>query len=128
MATHHSNHGAIPAQFDWHHLAQRADWDPTVAARELGVSLRQLERDCQDQHGCTPRDYFHRLRMTEAARLLATGLSVKVVAAQLAYTLPANFSRDFKRHHGRTPRTFVPRLLLPPPPAPLDAGPQPDGP
>lgn len=104
---------AAPSGRDfWGHLARRADWDVTAAAQHLGISLRQLERLCQEQLGCAPRECFQRERMAEAARLLASCQSVKIVAMQLGYTQPANFSRDFKRHFGRTPRAFVPRLLL----------------
>jgi len=96
-------------------LAGQAGWDVPAAARLLGISLRQLERQCQRELGCTPTEWFHCERMAAAVRLLAGRKSVKEVALQLGYTLPANFSRDFKRHHGRPPRAFAPRphLLLP---------------
>jgi AraC-like DNA-binding protein len=104
------------AQTFWRPLAQRVGYDLQAAAQLLEVSVRQLERRCQRDLGCTPREWFQRERMTAASRLLATGHSVKVVAAQLGYTQPANFSRAFKRHHGRTPRALVPRaqFFLPP--------------
>ena len=100
----------------WRSLAQRAQWNVPAAARDLSLSLRQLERLCQRDLGCAPREWFQRGRMAAAARLLAASQSVKVVAMQLGYTQPANFSRDFKRHFGRTPRTFTPRLLFVLPP------------
>lgn len=96
----------------WRGLAARAQYDVPAAAQLLGVSLRSLERLCQRDLDCTPTEWFHCERMAAAARLLTAGQSVKVVAAQLGYTLPANFSRDFKRHFGRTPRAFAPRPLF----------------
>ncbi len=96
----------------WRPLAQRAHWDVTAAAKILQVSLRQLERLCQRDLCCSPRDWFQRERMTAAARLLNANESVKAVALHLGYTRPANFSRDFKRHFGRTPRHFAPRHFI----------------
>jgi len=49
------------------------------------------------QTGCAPMDYFTRLRMQQARRLLdATPASVKEVAAALGYEDPFYFSRVFK--------------------------------
>lgn len=95
----------------WRDLAARSFWHVPTAARQLGLSLRQLERLCQRDLGCSPRDYFQRDRMAAAARRLAAGQPVKAVAMSLGYTRPANFSRDFKRHFARNPRTFTPRLF-----------------
>ncbi len=47
--------------------------------------------------GCPPMDYFTRLRMRHACRLLhSTSASVKEVAAELGYDDPFYFSRVFK--------------------------------
>jgi AraC-like DNA-binding protein/DNA-binding CsgD family transcriptional regulator len=49
------------------------------------------------QVGCAPIDYFIRLRMQQACRLLdETALSVKEVAAAVGYDDPFYFSRVFK--------------------------------
>lgn len=100
----------------WRQLAEQSGWDIHAAARLLDLSLRQLERQCQRELDYTPTEWFHCERMAAAARLLAGRQPVKMVASRLGYTLPANFSRDFKRHFGRSPRAFAPhsRLVLPP--------------
>jgi transcriptional regulator GlxA family with amidase domain len=47
--------------------------------------------------GCAPIDFFIRLRMRQACRLLdGTSLNVKEVAAALGYEDPFYFSRTFK--------------------------------
>lgn len=47
--------------------------------------------------GCAPIDYFIRLRMRQACRLLdTTAMSVKEIAAALGYDDPFYFSRIFK--------------------------------
>jgi AraC-like DNA-binding protein len=51
----------------------------------------------KQQTGSPPMDYFTRLRMRHACRLLgSTGASVKEVAAALGYDDPFYFSRVFK--------------------------------
>jgi AraC-like DNA-binding protein len=60
--------------------------------------------------GCAPIDYFIRLRMQHACRLLdETGLSVKEVAATLGYDDPFYFSRIFKSVNHVAPSEY--RLL-----------------
>jgi AraC-like DNA-binding protein len=57
--------------------------------------------------GYSPIDYFIRLRMHQAGRLLTeTSLSVKEVAAMLGYEDPFYFSRVFKTVHGLSPHNF----------------------
>jgi transcriptional regulator GlxA family with amidase domain len=61
------------------------------------------------QHtGCPPMDYFTRLRMKHARRLLGSGsASVKEVAAALGYADPFYFSRVFKSVNNVAPSKFI---------------------
>lgn len=57
--------------------------------------------------GCPPMDYFTRLRMQHACRLLgSTSASVKEVAAALGYDDPFYFSRVFKSVHQVPPSRY----------------------
>jgi AraC-like DNA-binding protein len=57
--------------------------------------------------GCPPIDYFIRLRMQRACRLLeSTSLSVKEIAAKLGYDDAFYFSRIFKSVHAIPPRDY----------------------
>lgn len=57
--------------------------------------------------GLSPIDYFIRLRMRQACRLLAaTSMSVKEVAAVLGYDDPFYFSRVFKSVNGTPPTDY----------------------
>ena len=57
--------------------------------------------------GCPPMDYFTRLRMRQAGRLLdSTPASVKEVAAALGYDDPFYFSRVFKSVHHVPPSRY----------------------
>jgi AraC-like DNA-binding protein len=61
--------------------------------------------------GLSPIDYFIRLRMRRACRLLAaTSLSVKEVAAALGYDDPFYFSRVFKSVNGTPPTDYRLRM------------------
>jgi transcriptional regulator GlxA family with amidase domain len=68
----------------------------TLAAL-ANVSLSHFFALFKQHTGCAPIDYFTRLRMHHACRLLSSGsASVKEVAAALGYGDPFYFSRVFK--------------------------------
>lgn len=74
-----------------------------IAAR-IGVSRRQLERLFQHHRGCTPRDYYMRLRLEHArVLLLETGLSILNVALASGFVSQSHFGACYRRHFGRTP-------------------------
>jgi len=81
----------------------------TLAAR-VNISPSHFFALFKRQIGCAPIDYFIRLRMQHACRLLdETVLSVKEVAATLGYEDPFYFSRIFKSVNSVAPSEY--RLL-----------------
>jgi AraC-like DNA-binding protein len=81
----------------------------TLAAR-ASISPSHFFALFKRQIGCAPIDYFIRLRMQHACRLLdETMLSVKEVAATLGYDDPFYFSRIFKSVNHVAPTEY--RLL-----------------
>jgi AraC-like DNA-binding protein len=65
--------------------------------------------------GCTPIDYFIRLRMRQACRLFEnTSLNVKEVAAALGYDDPFYFSRAFKAVNQLAPTEYRQRTACKP--------------
>lgn len=81
----------------------------TLAAR-ANVSPSHFFALFKRRVGCAPIDYFIRLRMQHACRLLdETPLSVKEVAATLGYDDPFYFSRSFKSVNRVAPSEY--RLL-----------------
>jgi AraC-like DNA-binding protein len=81
----------------------------TLAA-QANVSPSHFFALFKRQMGCAPIDYFIRLRMQHACRLLdETGMSVKEVAAKLGYDDPFYFSRVFKSVNQVAPSEY--RLL-----------------
>ncbi|MDZ7786661.1 MAG: GlxA family transcriptional regulator [Halofilum sp. (in: g-proteobacteria)] len=74
-----------------------------IAAR-IGVSRRQLERLFQHHRGCTPRDYYMRLRLEHArVLLLETGLSILNVALASGFVSQSHFGACYRQYFGHTP-------------------------
>jgi AraC-like DNA-binding protein len=78
----------------------------TLAAL-ANVSLSHFFALFKQHTGCAPMDYFTRLRMRHACRLLGPGMvSVKEVAAALGYEDPFYFSRVFKSVNNVAPSKY----------------------
>jgi AraC-like DNA-binding protein len=93
---------------NWDELAEKSNYSATNLAQRCHVSLRQLERYFMDAKGQSPHHWLNELRQTKALVLIQRGKAVKEVAAQLGYSQAANFSREFKRHHGVSPSEIRP--------------------
>jgi AraC-like DNA-binding protein len=88
---------------NWEELAGAARYRANALAKACHISVRELERFFLGRTGKTPHQWLNELRQMEALRMLAAGKSVKEISFDLKYSRPANFSRDFKRFHGRPP-------------------------
>ena len=76
-------------------------------ARQLGYSLRTLNRATQTTAGESPKQAVSRRLVLEARRLLAyTDHPVATIARNLGFTDPSNFSKFFARHTSEAPSTF----------------------
>jgi AraC family transcriptional regulator, regulatory protein of adaptative response / methylphosphotriester-DNA alkyltransferase methyltransferase len=72
-------------------------------AHTIATSRRQLQRVFGERR-TSFRNELQRVRMTRAAELLRAGaLPVAAVARAVGYRQPAQFSKAFRRHHGRPP-------------------------
>ena len=72
-------------------------------ARSIATSRRQLQRVFGERR-TSFRAELQRVRMTRAADLLREGrIPVSAVARSVGYRQPAQFSKAFRRHHGRPP-------------------------
>jgi AraC-like DNA-binding protein len=78
-----------------------------MLAAEANISASHLFAVFKRKTGHAPMDYFTKLRMGEACRLLdLTSASVKEVAAMLGYDDPFYFSRVFKSLSAWAPRHY----------------------
>lgn len=77
----------------------------TVAdlARAVGMSAPSYHVHFKDLTGSSPMQYVKAMRLHEARLMIARQAgTVAEVASSVGYISPAQFSRDFKRHFGRT--------------------------
>jgi transcriptional regulator GlxA family with amidase domain len=73
-------------------------------AEVASVSPRTLARRTQEFLGISPIEFVHRLRISQAANLLATTQeSVEAIAAAVGYADPAAFRRIYRKHTGEPP-------------------------
>ncbi|MCK4306191.1 MAG: helix-turn-helix domain-containing protein [Candidatus Eisenbacteria sp.] len=93
------------------HVRNHLGENLTVAdlAASVGVSLRTLQRACQDELGAPPRDVILAVKMRSAHEALISGKwRVGEVAEQVGFESPYHFSRRFKDFYGKPPSTMIP--------------------
>ena len=77
---------------------------PELASR-VGMSASSLHKHFKAVTATTPLQYMKELRLLEARRLLSEGeLSVSTVAYEVGYESPNQFSREYSRKYGVSPR------------------------
>lgn len=75
---------------------------PAGIARELHVSLRHLQAAFAEA-GDTPAQRIRTARLTRAADLIRSGLTVAEVVDRTGFADPSTFRRAFRRHFGAAP-------------------------
>ena len=77
-------------------------------AQHVNLSESHLTKLFKNRTGSSPIDYFIKLKMQEAIRLLTNqSLRIKEVAFTLGYKDPFYFSRIFTKHIGENPKSFL---------------------
>ncbi len=72
-------------------------------ASEAGMSVPSYHVHFKTLTGSTPIQYVKAMRLHEARLLIARrDRTIAEIAASVGYASPAHFSRDFRRHFGRT--------------------------
>ena len=72
-------------------------------AKEVGMSVPSYHVHFKTLTGSSPMQYVKAMRLHEARLMIARQSgTIAEVAASVGYVSPAQFSRDFKRHFGRT--------------------------
>ena len=88
---------------------------PSILAKEVGLSTRQLERLFRRYLSRSPKRYYMELRLQKARNLLMqTDMSVINVALACGFTSPSHFSKCYRAHYNTTPyreRGAPPRRL-----------------
>lgn len=77
---------------------------PSVLARDVGMSTRQLERLFRRYLNRSPKRYYMELRLQKARNLLMqTDMSVINVALACGFASPSHFSKCYRSHYSTTP-------------------------
>jgi transcriptional regulator GlxA family with amidase domain len=77
---------------------------PSVLARDVGLSTRQLERLFRRYLNRSPKRYYMELRLSKARNLLMqTEMSVINVALACGFTSPSHFSKCYRAQYRTTP-------------------------
>ncbi|HEV7247367.1 MAG TPA: AraC family transcriptional regulator [Shinella sp.] len=72
-------------------------------ARRVGMSVPSYHVHFKDLTGSSPMQYVKAMRLHEARLMIARQSgTIADVAVSVGYVSPAQFSRDFRRHFGRT--------------------------
>src|SRR4051812_2393049 len=91
----------------WTVLARSAHYRTAKLAQLCHISVRQLERDFDEEMGRTPQDWLNEQRAVAARHLLLEGTELKQILKRLGFKQRSQFSRDFKKYHGISPSMFV---------------------
>jgi transcriptional regulator GlxA family with amidase domain len=86
------------------HLAETLDV-PCLAAR-VAMSDRSFHRKFTSSTGETPARFVETLRLDQTRLLLATGITLKEIAAKTGYANAAQLSKAFERRFGMSPLLF----------------------
>ncbi|MCF6443321.1 GlxA family transcriptional regulator [Nereida sp. MMG025] len=77
---------------------------PSILAKEVGMSTRQLERLFRRYLNRSPKRYYMELRLQKARNLLMqTDMSVINVALACGFASPSHFSKCYRSHYQTTP-------------------------
>lgn len=77
---------------------------PSILAKEVGMSTRQLERLFRRYLNRSPKRYYMELRLQKARNLLMqTDMSVINVALACGFTSPSHFSKCYRSQYSTTP-------------------------
>jgi AraC-like DNA-binding protein len=84
------------------------DIDVETMAKEVGVTRGKINDVLKNEFGFTFSGYLNKLRLTEAARLLAEKDSATVaeIAYSVGYGNVSYFNKLFKEEYGSTPKAF----------------------
>ncbi len=73
----------------------------------IAYSRSYIFKEFRKETGRTIADYYHRMKITEAKRLLREGAyNVSEISELLSFESPNYFSKTFKRYTGITPRAY----------------------
>lgn len=97
------------------YLASRLDETVTIEdmAAQVGMSRAVLHRRFKQATTMSPIQFMKSMRLNNAAMRIAGGMTVNEAAAEVGYVSSSQFSREFKRMYGQSPRQWSHAKPLP---------------
>ena len=88
------------------HRSPSEDWSLPRMAAEAGMSRSAFAASFKEATGTTPAEYLSDWRLTLAMSQIRSGVSVKLIAADLGYASASSLSKAFKQRFGASPRDW----------------------
>ena len=96
-------------------LSTRLDEAVTIEdmAAQVGMSRAVFHRKFKQATTMSPIQFVKSMRLNSAAMKIAGGMNVNVAANEVGYVSSSQFSREFKRMYGQSPKQWSHARLLP---------------
>lgn len=75
-------------------------------ADHIGMSRAVYHRKFKQATSMSPIQFIKAMRLNNAAMKIANGINVNVAAMEVGYESPSQFSREFKRLYGQSPKQW----------------------
>ena len=97
------------------HVSSRLDEAVTIddMAAQVGMSRAVFHRKFKQATTMSPIQFVKAMRLNNAAMKMAGGMTVNEAAMEVGYVSSSQFSREFKRLYGQSPRQWSNSLQLP---------------
>jgi AraC-like DNA-binding protein len=104
LATPRSNFSQIARSLRRIHANYHQHLNVASLARDASMSVSTFHANFKAVTSKSPLHYLQTIRLHKAQGLVAGGIPVAEAARQVGYESPSQFSREFKRLFGRTPK------------------------
>lgn len=97
------------------YVSSRLDESVSVdeMAAQVGMSRAVFHRKFKEATTMSPIQFVKSMRLNNAAMKIATGMTVNEAAMDVGYVSSSQFSREFKRMYGQSPRQWSNDMQLP---------------
>lgn len=112
LATPQSNFGQIARALRRIHIDYAQTLDVGTLAREAGMSVSTFHANFKAVTAKPPLRYLQTIRLHKAQVLMVAGVSVAEAARRVGYESPSQFSREFKRLFGASPKEIANRTRV----------------
>lgn len=82
-------------------------------AEQVGMSRAVFHRKFKQATTMSPIQFVKSMRLNNAAMKIASGMNVNTAAMEVGYASPSQFSREFKRMYGQSPKQWSYSTPLP---------------